>query len=69
MPNKIIGLLYRQILPLLTIAVALPSGSVTAREGPKQPFLMLISIDGLKPEAILDAEHFGLRVPNLRAFS
>ena len=32
------------------------------------PLVMLISVDGLKPEAILDAEHHGLKVPNIRAF-
>jgi len=33
-----------------------------------KPLLMLISIDGLKPEAVLDAANHGLKVPNLRAF-
>jgi predicted AlkP superfamily pyrophosphatase or phosphodiesterase len=32
-----------------------------------KPFVMLVSIDGLKPEAVLDAAHHGLKVPNLRA--
>ncbi len=31
------------------------------------PFVMLVSIDGLKPEAVLDADTHGLKVPNLRA--
>ncbi len=31
-----------------------------------QPTVMLISVDGLKPEAILDAEAHGLKAPNLR---
>lgn len=30
--------------------------------------MVLISVDGLKPEAILDAQAHGLKVPNLRAF-
>ncbi len=30
--------------------------------------MMLISVDGLKPEAILDAQDHGLKAPNLRAF-
>ena len=30
--------------------------------------VVLISIDGLKPEAILEAASHGLKVPNLRAF-
>ena len=31
------------------------------------PRLVLVSVDGLKPEAILEAESRGLKVPNLRA--
>jgi predicted AlkP superfamily pyrophosphatase or phosphodiesterase len=33
----------------------------------RQPFVLLLSIDGLKPEAVLDASEHGLKVPNLRA--
>jgi predicted AlkP superfamily pyrophosphatase or phosphodiesterase len=33
----------------------------------QKPLLVLISLDGLKPEAVLDAEAHGLKVPNLRA--
>lgn len=32
------------------------------------PVVVLISIDGLKPEAVLDAPRHGLKVPHLRAF-
>lgn len=35
-------------------------------EQSKHPLVVLISIDGLKPEAILQAEAHGLKVPNLR---
>lgn len=31
------------------------------------PVVLLISVDGMKPEAILDAQNHGLKVPNLRA--
>jgi len=34
-----------------------------------KPLVVLISIDGLKPEAVLDAAAHGLKVPNLRAFA
>jgi predicted AlkP superfamily pyrophosphatase or phosphodiesterase len=43
----------------------LAAGPAGARS--ERPFLMLISIDGLKPEAVLEAEQHGLKVPNLRA--
>ena len=32
------------------------------------PMVMLISVDGMKPEAVIDAQSHGLKVPNLRAF-
>ena len=32
----------------------------------KKPLLILISIDGMKPEAVLDAASHGLKLPNLR---
>ena len=46
---------------LLLSVAALP-----AEHGDKP--VVLISIDGLKPEAIVDAASHGLKVPNLRAF-
>jgi predicted AlkP superfamily pyrophosphatase or phosphodiesterase len=47
---------------LAILAFTLPAGAATAR-----PFLMLVSVDGLKPEAVIDAQQHGLKVPNLRA--
>ncbi len=32
------------------------------------PMVLLISVDGMKPEAVLDAQSHGLKLPNLRAF-
>jgi predicted AlkP superfamily pyrophosphatase or phosphodiesterase len=32
------------------------------------PTVLLISVDGMKPEAVIDAQSHGLKVPNLRAF-
>ncbi len=42
-------------------------GNPAAMAAHRLPFVMLVSIDGLKPEAILEAGRHGLRVPNLRA--
>jgi predicted AlkP superfamily pyrophosphatase or phosphodiesterase len=39
-----------------------------AEEPPAGPMVLLISVDGMKPEAILEAQNHGLKVPNLRAF-
>jgi predicted AlkP superfamily pyrophosphatase or phosphodiesterase len=53
----------------LLLATALISPAATAADAvPSGPMAMLISVDGLKPEAILDAQSHGLKVPNLRAF-
>ena len=42
---------------------------MTATDTPSgKPLLMLISIDGMRPDAVLDAARHGLKVPNLRAF-
>jgi predicted AlkP superfamily pyrophosphatase or phosphodiesterase len=48
------------------LALTLSAASV-ARDAGHKPFLMLVSLDGMKPEAILDAQQHGLKVPNLRA--
>jgi predicted AlkP superfamily pyrophosphatase or phosphodiesterase len=59
-------------LALLAVSLA---GSLAAQAGPAahaartaaaKPFVMLISIDGLKSEAVLEAARYGLKVPNLR---
>ena len=39
-----------------------------AGDAAQVPTVLLISVDGLKPEAVLQAEQHGLRVPNLRQF-
>jgi len=61
-------------LPLLVSLVfawySASAAEVTAPRGgsANTPLVMLISLDGLKPEAILDAKSHGLKVPNIRAF-
>src|SRR5450631_1611542 len=53
----------RRVALLFTLAaLALPFANALAK-----PFLMLVSIDGLKPEAVLDAANHGIKVPNLSA--
>jgi predicted AlkP superfamily pyrophosphatase or phosphodiesterase len=49
----------------LCVAVWVCAGATAAEA---KPLLLLISIDGLKPEAILQAERHGLKLPNLQAF-
>ena len=53
---------------LLCAFAAVPASAPAAGAVQAKPLLMLISVDGLKPEAILDASSHGLKVPHLRAF-
>ena len=61
---------YR-LLPLVFFAL-IGTRPVAASEAPNEPAsaptVMLISVDGMKPEAITDAQRHHLKVPNLRAF-
>jgi predicted AlkP superfamily pyrophosphatase or phosphodiesterase len=42
--------------------------SLAATGAANTPVVLLISVDGMKPEAVVEARKYGLRVPNLRAF-
>ncbi len=50
------------------VLLALLVGSSAASAAPPAPLVMLISIDGLKPEAVLEASAYGLKLPNLQRF-
>lgn len=50
------------------IVVWLTFAGIATAASADQPFVMLISVDGLKPEAIVESQAHGLKVPNLRAF-
>jgi predicted AlkP superfamily pyrophosphatase or phosphodiesterase len=53
---------------LLSAAFCMASQASPANDPASGPVVLLISVDGMKPEAILDAQTHGLKVPNLRAF-
>src|SRR5580698_7266009 len=53
---------------LLSTLFCVASQTSLANAPAAGPLVLLISVDGMKPEAILDAENHGLKVPNLRAF-
>lgn len=53
---------------VLLILLGVTSSVYAAGDSAGTPFVLLISVDGLKPEAVLDAQTHGLNVPNLRAF-
>ena len=56
------------LLALVFVVVSGAAGKLGASERRDSPLVVLISIDGLKPEAVVDAASHGLAVPNLRAF-
>ena len=53
---------------VLLILLGVTSSVYAAGDSAGTPFVLLISVDGMKPEAVLDAQTHGLNVPNLRAF-
>ncbi len=57
----------RFLWPLVALLGATSAWPAT-HQAAQPPLMVLISVDGLKPEAILDAQAHGLKVPNLRAF-
>jgi len=56
-----------RLLVAIVGVTLLPVAASAAALQKNQSIVMLISIDGLKPEAVLDADAHGLKVPNLRA--
>jgi len=58
----------RLSLSLAVLCALLFSQSAYAQEQPSRPAVILISIDGLKPEYVLDADAHGLKIPALRRF-
>jgi predicted AlkP superfamily pyrophosphatase or phosphodiesterase len=55
-------------LPLSCLWLLICSQSVAASDPANAPMVLLISVDGMKPEAVTDAQSHGLKVPHLRAF-
>jgi predicted AlkP superfamily pyrophosphatase or phosphodiesterase len=55
-------------VPLLVLTCFVGSGAAASATLSSAPLVMLISVDGMKPEAIIDAQSHGLKVANLRAF-
>jgi predicted AlkP superfamily pyrophosphatase or phosphodiesterase len=55
-------------LIVAALACLLLAATFVAQGQQPRPAVILISIDGLKPEYVLDADTHGLKVPNLRRF-
>lgn len=54
-------------LPLCCAALFIAPLVPAAADPAASPLVVLISVDGMKPEAVLDAQSHGLKVPHLRA--
>jgi predicted AlkP superfamily pyrophosphatase or phosphodiesterase len=55
-------------VPAVLIAMSVVSFAWSSPSPATAPLVMLISVDGLKPEAVLEAAAHGLKLPHLRAF-
>src|ERR1700732_1489942 len=58
----------KRFIFLLFSSVLVASPGIAADSPAATPLVLLISVDGLKPEAITAAQRHHLKVPNLRAF-
>ena len=68
LPGNLKAILNPRILFLIGALVAGSPAIAATGAAPDKPLVMLISVDGMRPDAILDAARHGLKVPNLRAF-
>lgn len=57
----------KRMLRASLLLVLVSSVALAAPAAPARPFVLLISVDGLKPESVTQAAEHGLKVPNLRA--
>lgn len=63
------SVLRRPVLHVLVFAVAgLLAPAFPAQEKPPPPLLVLISVDGLRPDYVTAADAHGCKIPNLRRF-
>jgi predicted AlkP superfamily pyrophosphatase or phosphodiesterase len=70
-PN-LLTVLSLHCIALVVVVWFLPSAAAAARPSQGQqprPAVILISIDGLKPEYVLEADAHGLKIPNFRRFA
>jgi predicted AlkP superfamily pyrophosphatase or phosphodiesterase len=69
-PNPL-TVLFLHCIALIVVAWFLPSAAAARPDQGQQrrPAVILISIDGLKPEYVLEADAHGLKIPNFRRFA
>ena len=57
-----------RMVGVLCLVASLGCGAVVPRDGPAAPLLVMISVDGLRPDYVTAAEAHGAKVPNLQRF-
>ena len=55
-------------LLVLAVAALVVVGGASAQQPVQSPLLLMISVDGLRPDHVTAADSLGLKVPNLRRF-
>lgn len=55
-------------LLILAVAALVVVGGASAQQPVQSPLLLMISVDGLRPDHVTAADSLGLKVPNLRRF-
>jgi predicted AlkP superfamily pyrophosphatase or phosphodiesterase len=57
---------FARILPLLFVAVFFAALQATAQDQPQTPLLVMISVDGMRPDYVTGADAHGAKIPQLR---
>ncbi len=57
-----------RMVGVLCLVASLGCGAVVPRDRPAAPLLVMISVDGLRPDYVTAADAHGAKVPNLRRF-
>jgi predicted AlkP superfamily pyrophosphatase or phosphodiesterase len=57
---------FSHILPLLFAAIFFAALQAAAQEPQQTPLLVMISVDGMRPDHVTDADAHGANIPNLR---
>jgi predicted AlkP superfamily pyrophosphatase or phosphodiesterase len=59
---------YCLTISCVLLLICSQAATAAAADHADAPMVLLISVDGMKPEAVLDAQSHSLNLPNLRAF-
>src|SRR5258706_15056490 len=68
MKSQRIHALLARFLPLLSVAVFFVVWPTLAQEQQQTPLLVMISVDGMRPDYVTSADAHGAKIPQLRRF-